>query len=134
MMVPIPRGAFRSGMRSGLSGRTPFIAMVPDSSLSLLLVAARARQVQTRQAKPPRSPDRRRRQSNAKRSAVAQAVGGAFPLRHIVGDHARGLHGGLAELGVAGNLALDPLALGMQEVAQAFQFANQVFDLAERGP
>src|SRR3981081_4304681 len=56
------------------------------------------------------------------RSAVAKAVGGAFPLRHIVGDHARGFHRGLAELGIAGNLALYPLTFGVQEVAQAFEF------------
>ena len=66
-------------------------------------------------------------------SAVAKAVGGAFPLRHIVGDHAGGLHGGLAELGVAGNLALDALAFGVQEVAQALQLGNQIFDFRKRG-
>ena len=67
------------------------------------------------------------------RSAVAQAVGGAFPLRDIVGDHAGGFHRGLAELGIAGDLALDALAFGMQQVAQAFEFGDQVFDFGERG-
>ena len=66
-------------------------------------------------------------------SAVAQAVGGPFPLIDVVGDHARRLHRGLAELGIAGNLALDALAFGMQQVAQAFQFLNQLFDFRERG-
>jgi len=66
-------------------------------------------------------------------SAVAKPVRGAFPLRHIVGDYAGGFHRGLAELGIAGDFALDALAFGMQQVAQAFQFANQVFDFRERG-
>ena len=66
-------------------------------------------------------------------SAVAQAVRGAFPLIHVVGDHARRLHGGLAELGIAGNLALDALAFGMQQVAQALELGNQIFDFGERG-
>src|SRR6202035_422880 len=65
-------------------------------------------------------------------SAVAKAVGGAFTLRHIVGDHAGGLHGGLAELGVAGNLALYPLTFGVQQVAQAFEFGDQVLDFRKR--
>src|ERR1700681_2040241 len=66
-------------------------------------------------------------------SAVAKAVRGAFPLRHIIGDHARGLHGRLAELGIAGDLALDALAFGMQQVAQAFEFGDQIFDFRQRG-
>src|SRR6185437_16483686 len=52
---------------------------------------------------------------------IAQAVGAALPLVHIVGDHARGLHRGLAELGVARDLALDTLAFGMEQVAQALE-------------
>src|ERR1700674_5480171 len=66
-------------------------------------------------------------------SAVAKAVRGAFPLRHIIGDHARGLHGRLAELGIAGDLALDALAFGMQQVAEALEVGNQIFDFGERG-
>src|SRR5437660_8985425 len=65
-------------------------------------------------------------------SPVAQAVGGAFPLRDVLGDDAGRLHRGLAELGVAGDLALDALALGMQQVAQAFQFRDEVLDLGQR--
>src|ERR1043166_854383 len=48
---------------------------------------------------------------------VAQAVGGALPLRDVFRDDAGRLHRGLAELGVAGDLALHALALGMQQVA-----------------
>src|SRR5882762_7121429 len=80
-------------------------------------------------------PEGRRRQSKAESrsgSAVAKAVRGAFPLCYIVGDHARGFHRRLAELGIAGDFALHPLALGVQQVAQAFQFGNQIFDFRER--
>src|SRR4051794_4739215 len=66
------------------------------------------------------------------RSTVAQAVGGALPLRDVVGDHARRLHRGLAELGVAGDLALDALALGMQQVAQALELRDQLLDFRKR--
>src|SRR3981189_519471 len=76
---------------------------------------------------------RRRNLASNVGSAIAEAVRGAFPLRHIIGDHARGLHGGLAELGIAGNLALDALTFGMQQVAQALEFRNQIFDFRERG-
>src|SRR5216684_8957540 len=61
---------------------------------------------------PPPSGRERRRffdEAVASRSAVAKPVGGAFPLRHIVGDHAGGFHRGLAELGIAGDLALNAL-------------------------
>ncbi len=61
--------------------------------------------------------------------SVTKVVGRAFPLLYIVGDHARGFHRGLAELGVAGDLTLDALTFGMQEVAQAFELGNQSFDL-----
>ena len=66
-------------------------------------------------------------------SAVAKAVRRAFPLRYVVGDHARGFHRGLTELGIAGDLALDALAFGVQQVAQGFEFADQIFDFRERG-
>jgi hypothetical protein len=62
-------------------------------------------------------------------SAVTKVVSGAFPMLYIVGDHARGFHRGLAELGIAGDLTLDALTFGMQEVAQAFELGNQSFDL-----
>ena len=67
-------------------------------------------------------------------SAVANPVRRAFPLRNIVGDHARRFHGGLAELRIAGDLTLDPLTFGMEEVAQAFEFGNQVLDFRDRSP
>src|SRR5207344_3401788 len=63
----------------------------------------------------------RRRVSRNDESPVAQAVGGALPLRDVVGDHAGRLHRRLAELGIAGNLALDALAFGMQQIAEAFE-------------
>src|SRR6266446_7915626 len=68
------------------------------------------------ESEPPRSRQGRRRFFDvavASRSAVAQAVGGAFPLLHIVGDHAGGFHRGMAELGVACDLALNALTLGV---------------------
>ena len=45
--------------------------------------------------------------------------------RHAIGDDAGRLHRGLAELRIAGDLALDALALAVQQIAQAFQFAQQ---------
>jgi hypothetical protein len=66
------------------------------------------------------------------RLAVAQSVCGALPLRDVVGDHAGRLHRGLAELRIAGNLALNALAFGMQEVAQALEFGNQLLDFRQR--
>jgi hypothetical protein len=63
--------------------------------------------------------------------AVANPVRSALPLHHIVGDHPGGLHRGLAELGVAGDFALNALAFGMQQIAQAFEFGNQVLDFRQ---
>ena len=74
----------------------------------------------------------RRRHPLSKNSAVAQAVGSALPLVDVVGDHARRLHCGLAELGVARDLALDTLAFGMQQVAQALEFRDQLLDFRKR--
>jgi hypothetical protein len=74
---------------------------------------------------------RRRLASFSLRSTAAQAFGRALPLRDVFRDDARGFHSVLAELGVAGNLALHALALGMQEVAQAFQFGDQVLDFRQ---
>src|SRR5580693_10749445 len=65
-------------------------------------------------------------------SAVAESVRGALPLRDVVGDHAGGFHRGLAELGIAGNLALYALTFGMQQVAQALKLGDQVLDFRER--
>jgi hypothetical protein len=62
-------------------------------------------------------------------SGVTQVLGGALPLRDIFGDHAGGFHRRLAELGVAGDLALDALAFGVQQVAQALKLADQMLDL-----
>ncbi len=79
-----------------------------------------------------KAPMRRTRQRHAavlNMRSVTKVVGRAFPLLYIVGDHARGFHRGLAELGVAGDLTLDALTFGMQEVAQAFELGNQSFDL-----
>jgi len=64
------------------------------------------------------------KKSLTQRSGVAQAIGGTLPLRHVLRDDAGGFHRGLAELGIAGNLALDALALGMQEVAQALELGD----------
>src|SRR6516225_11869452 len=66
-------------------------------------------------------------------SAVAESVRGALPLRDVVRDHAGGLHRGLAELGIAGDFALNALALGMQKLPQTFELGNQVVDLRKRG-
>src|SRR5213080_4112399 len=69
------------------------------------------------ESEPPPSGQERRRffdEAVTSLSAVAKPVGGAFPLRHIVGDHAGGFHRGLAELGIAGNLALNALTFGVQ--------------------
>src|SRR6202023_2405357 len=57
---------------------------------------------------------RRRRLTRCGRSGVAQRVGGALPLLDVVGDHPRRLHRGLAQLRIAGDLTLHPLAFGMQ--------------------
>jgi len=65
--------------------------------------------------------------------SCCEAVGGALPLVDVVGDHARRLHRGLAELGVAGDFALDALALGMQQVAQALELGDQLLDFRKRG-
>ena len=101
------------------------------------MVAAHGRQVQISSAKRNRRApfqEAAAGQVLAKsRLAVAQSVGGALPLRDVVGDHARRLHRGLAELGIAGDLALNALAFGMQQVAQAFEFGNQVLDFRQRG-
>ena len=38
----------------------------------------------------------------------------------------------MAELGIAGDLALHALTFSVQQVAQAFQFGNQIVDFRER--
>src|SRR5450631_400846 len=86
------------------------------------------------ESKPPRPLERGGGEQNVKgRSAVALALGRAFPLRYILGDHARGLNGGLAEMGIARDFALHALALDMQPFTQALELGNQVGDLGERG-
>jgi hypothetical protein len=61
-------------------------------------------------------------------SAVAQTIGRAFPQRDIVCDHAGRLHRRLAELGITRNLALHTLPFGVEQLAEALQFGNQVLD------
>ena len=56
-----------------------------------------------------------------------------FHWDDVVGDHAGRLHRGLAELGVARDLALDALAFGMEQVAQALELGDQILDLGKRG-
>ena len=68
---------------------------------------------------------------NDRRSNIANVV---FPLRHGVGDHACGFHRGLAELGIAGDLALHALAFVVQKVAQGLEFGNQILDFRKRRP
>ena len=83
-----------------------------------------------------RAPERRRRHSKPERSddqLLRRPSAARFHCDHVVGDHARGFHRGLAELGIAGDLALHALAFGMQQVAQAFEFGDQVFDFRKRG-
>src|SRR6185369_15617120 len=53
------------------------------------------------------------------------------PCLHAVGDDAGGMHRRLAELGIASDLALHTLALALQRVAQALEFAQQPVDLAQ---
>ena len=136
-MVPIRCGEFRNGIGSVLSGRTLSCRYVPELPMRPALVAARLGKFKAlapnETAALPLRGGGGNRIADVNGSAVAQAVGGAFPLRDVVGDHAGRFHRGLAELGVAGNLALDALAFGMQQVAQAFQFGDQVFDFRQRG-
>jgi hypothetical protein len=42
--------------------------------------------------------------------------------------------GGLAELRIPGNLALDALTFGVEQFTQAFEFGNQVLDFRDRNP
>src|ERR1700676_822042 len=159
MMVPTRCGERCHEIGSVLSGRMVFMRIpakkAAAASRRLILVAVRVREVQSvagkfrawRAKNRARSgawrPKRNRRaalragggdrnRAGPRRSAVAKAFGGAFPLRHIIGDHARGFHRGLAELGIAGDFALHALAFGMQQVAQAFEFGNQVLDFRKR--
>lgn len=142
MMVP-RRGRTLNGR--GPTGRTVFITRGPPTICRRRLTHAFARLRDHRRQNHPKKtaalplrkaagidyPNGGRVNERPAASAVTQAVRGAFPLRHIIGDHARGFHRRLAELGVTGNLALDALTFGVQQVAQAFQFGHQVFDLAQ---
>jgi hypothetical protein len=139
-MVP-RRGRTLSG--KGPAGRTVFItspqqiAAAVSRTLSLDYATTQGRTPKKTAALPVRKaagiddPNDGRVNERPAASAVTQAVGGAFPLRDVVGDHPRRFHRRLAELGVAGNLALHPLTFGVQQVAQPFQFGDQVFDLAQ---
>lgn len=139
-MVP-RRGRTLSG--KGPAGRTVFItspqqiAVAVSRTLSLDYATTQGRTPKKTAALPVRKaariddPNDGRVNERPDASAVTQAVGGAFPLRDVVGDHPRRFHRRLAELGVAGNLALHPLTFGVQQVAQPFQFGDQVFDLAQ---
>ena len=55
--------------------------------------------------------------SNAADLAVAKPLGRTLPLLHVVRDHSRGFHCGVAELRVTGNFTLHTLAFGMEELA-----------------
>ena len=152
-----PCGGLRIGMGSLLSGRMLFMQVSPEicrRRRRLLLVAAWTREFkgacdafaarnritpdQVRALRLKRSHKTARPLRSAAespgigRSAVAKAVRGALPLRDIVGDHPGRFHRGLAELGIAGDFALDALTFGVQQVAQAFQFGNQIFDFRQR--
>jgi hypothetical protein len=139
-MVP-RRGRTLSG--KGPAGRTVFItsaqqiAVAVSRTHSLDYATTQGRTPKKTAALPVRKaariddPNDGRVNERPDASAVTQAVGGAFPLRDVVGDHPRRFHRRLAELGVAGNLALHPLTFGVQQVAQPFQFGDQVFDLAQ---
>jgi hypothetical protein len=126
MMVPTCWGCVRNGIGSLLSGRMVFMQETPKVTCTWSRTGperfkARLDMRSSSQASgrefPARSPA-----SSLYPSAVTQAVRGTLPLRHIVGDHARRLHCRLAELGIARNLALNALALGMQDITQALEF------------
>src|SRR5579864_6257022 len=69
---------------------------------------------------------------NESRSAVAQSMRGALPLRDVVGDHAGRFHRRLAELGIARDFTLDALTFVMQQVAKALKLGNQALDFRKR--
>jgi hypothetical protein len=145
MMLPTRCGERRKGIGSVLSGRMVFIKRWGPANLAARDAPALGRGPDTAGSKrfqchetcdetaaPPRKGRRRPSGSGrTRKSAVAKAFGGAFPLRHVIGDHPRGFHRGLAELGIAGDFALYALAFGMQQVAQALEFRNQVLDLRQ---
>src|SRR5262249_44548759 len=60
------------------------------------------------------------------------AVDRALPLRHAVRDDLGRFHRRVAQLHVAGDLALHPLALAAQEVAQPLQLRDQLLDFQHR--
>ena len=160
-MVPIRCGEGRNGIGSVLSGRIVFMKIpgkepplrpgacswsrpgsgkFNESGKVQSLAGLKPGKIKGMPAetKPPRCPDEGQAAAievgeDLRQSAVAKAFGGAFPLRHVIGDHAGRFHRGLAQLGIAGDFALHPLTFGMQQVAQAFEFGNQVLDFRERG-
>src|SRR6266516_8197865 len=65
-------------------------------------------------------------------AGAAAALGGLFPLRQALGDDLRRFRRRLAHVRVFGDLALDPLALVLQEIAQNLQLGDELFDLQRR--
>src|ERR1700730_4509579 len=132
MMVPIRCGEGRSGIGSGVSGRMLSMDESPCAPTSGACPWSRvgidtfkliegffvwfSSLAWNRNRRAPSG--RRRRLTRCGRSGVAQPVGGALPLLDVVGDHPRRLHRGLAQLRIAGNLALHALAFGVKHLAQ----------------
>src|ERR1700737_585783 len=58
----------------------------------------------------------------------ARAVDAALPLRHAVGDDPGRFHRRVAQVHVAGDLALDPVSFAAQEIAQPLEFGDQLLD------
>src|SRR5262249_16017243 len=83
-------------------------------------------------ASPVCSKDEVMRPSPRSNSFAARAVDRALPLRHPVGDNLGRFHRRVAQLHVAGNLALHPVALAAQEVAQPLQLRDQLLDFLHR--
>src|SRR5262245_57243693 len=75
-------------------------------------------------ASPACSRDEVMRPSPRSNSLGAGAVDGALPLRHAVGDDFGRFHRRVAQLHVAGDLALDAVALAAQEVTQPLQLRD----------
>src|SRR5436190_704399 len=144
MMRPMPCRERCNGIESVLSGRTLSMKTTPDLPMESQVPKgppaggrsssrrAGFKLIQINLAKrnrrAPLPGGGGRSNLDDRRSAVAEPVGGVLPLRDIVGDHPRRFHRGLAELRVARDFALNALAFGVQQVAQAFEFGNQFLD------
>src|SRR5262249_4820455 len=83
-------------------------------------------------APPACSRDEAMRPSPRSNPLGARAVDRALPLRYALGDDLGRLHRRVAQLHVAGNLALDTVALAAQEVAQPLQLRDQLLDFQHR--